>query len=264
MQHITKNKIKDIAKFINDNDFKYFVGYPSIVNSLAVILNDNDIHIDNYPKIYFTGAEKVYEDQRVNIRNAFPELRIVEHYSFSEECGAASQIKEDNQHYYEDFELGHLELADANERQTGVILATGFQNLGMPFIRYKVGDTATFSNDNNPFNNRQQIKDIEGRNEDYIITPEGAHIQRFDYLFKETYGIKECQVVQKQLGSIVIKIVKRENYTSQQENYIRKKLQELISPTLKVDFEYVESIPRTKAGKFKAVLNEMKSLNAGK
>lgn len=97
--------------------------------------------------------------------------------------------------------------------------------------------------------------DIEGRNEDFILTPEGTRIMRLDYLFKDTRSIKECQVVQKHLGEITIVIVRRENYTIATERRIIEAVHTMVSPFMKVDFEYVDAIPRTRAGKFKAVVS---------
>lgn len=147
MQHITQAKVEDIVKFINKINAKFFVGYPSIINSLAVLINENNLQITKPPKYIFSSAEKLYDFQENNIRKAFPGVQIVEHYGFSENAGAASKGKDG--FYYEDFEMGHLELHDpivlSNGAKQGEMLATGFKNLGMPFIRYQIGDTATFT-----------------------------------------------------------------------------------------------------------------------
>ena len=91
-------------------------------------------------------ASKMYDFQQMLIENVFKDTRVVEHYGFSENAGAASKCGRDV--YHEDFELGHLELSDTTKTNVGLcgnLLATGFQNLAMPFIRYDIGDTATFS-----------------------------------------------------------------------------------------------------------------------
>ena len=164
--------------------------------------------------------------------------------------------------YHEDFELGHLEINNPVKTEKGVtgsMVATGFQNFAMPFIRYEIGDTGTFTDKKCDCGLQSQvITDIEGRNGDYVITPEGAHIMRFGYIFKETSSIKECQIVQKELGSLIVRIVKRDNYNKSTEENIREAIKEWISPTIRVNFEYVNEIPRTKSGKFKAVVSELR------
>lgn len=260
MQHITKNKIIDIVNFINSKDFLFFVGYPSIINSLAVLVDEMDLKIRKSPQFIFSSAEKMYSDQKSIIESVFNGAKVIEHYGFSENAAAASKCKKNV--YHEDFELGHLELKDPVIHQgdmKGELLATGFQNLAMPFIRYSIGDTAIFSKERCECGLKSQvIKDIEGRNEDYIITPEGAHVMRLDYIFKGTSSIRECQIIQKKLGEIIIRIVRRDNYSILVEKNILENIKTFISPTLCVRFEYVNEIERTKSGKFKAVVSELK------
>lgn len=254
MQHISDKKIASIVDFINKTDAKFFVGYPSIINSLAVLILEQGFEISTPPKFIFSGAEKVQDYQRNNIETAFPGVKIVERYGFSEDAAAATKGTDD--YYHEDFELGHLELFNPEDvgggLKRGILLATGFQNLGMPFIRYKIGDTATMNT------NIGLITEIDGRNEDYIITPEGTRIMRFDYLFKNTPQIKECQVVQNELGKIVIRIVLRKDCVPKNiEKEIMKEVRLMISPIIHVDFEYVEAIERSKTGKIKAVKSNL-------
>ena len=260
MQHLTETKVKDVVNFINHSNFKFFVGYPSIINTLAVLINDMNLKITHSPQYIFSSAEKMYENQKAAIEQAFPGTTIIEHYGFSENAACASKCHKNV--YHEDFELGHLELNNpisTPNGQTGSMVATGFQNFAMPFIRYEIGDTGTFSSSNCKCGlNSQVITDIEGRNGDYVITPEGAHIMRFGYIFKETKDIKECQIVQRELGEMIVRIVKRDSYNLRTEENLKKAIKEWISPTIKVSFEYVNEIPRTKSGKFKAVVSELR------
>lgn len=259
MQHITREKVPSIVDFMNNHHLSFIVGYPSIIYSFAQYIEELSLKIKNIPEFIFPSAEKLYDYQRNQMLRAFDGIKIMEHYGFSENVACASKCAAG--HYHEDFELGHFELK--NPIQTlngkhGELLATGFKNFAMPFIRYDIGDTAVFSDE--PCScglNSRVIIDIEGRNEDYIITPEGTRIMRFDYLFKDTQSIKECQVAQRQLGEMIIRIVQRPNYSNITEKSILDHVHSMISPTIKVRFEYVDEIPRTKAGKFKAVTSEM-------
>lgn len=254
MQHITDSKVEDIVDFINRENCKFFVGYPSIMNTLAMLIDEKGLVVENPPKYIFSSAEKMYDNQRIIIEKVFPGVEIVEHYGFSENAASASKCPDGL--YHEDFELGHLELEN-KEGDTGRMLATGFQNYGMPFIRYQIGDTGTFVDDCDCGLNSQAISDIEGRNGDYVLTPEGAKIMRFGYIFKCTTTIKECQVVQRKLGEMIIRIVPRRDYKKETEQLLISEVRDWISPTIIVKFEYVDSIERTKAGKFKAVVSEL-------
>lgn len=258
MQHLTSSKTSDFVGMINRENFEFFIGYPSIIYALALLIEEQGLEITAHPQYIFTAAEKTYSHQQELFAKVFNGARVVEHYAFSENAACASKHPS-LPGYFEDFELGHLELnqpALTSEGEMGALLATGFHNWAMPFIRYEIGDTATFaaSPENSPLHS-QYILDIEGRNEDYVLTPEGTRIMRFDYIFKESAHIKECQVSQKELGEMILTIVRRDNYNETDEENLRKAVQEMISPTIRVRFEYTDEIPRTAAGKFKAVVS---------
>jgi phenylacetate-CoA ligase len=86
------------------------------------------------------------------------------------------------------------------------------------------------------------------------VTPEGNNILRFDYIFKNTKSISEAQIIQKELGGIVIKVVKRNDYNKEKmELFLKKEVKSKISQQLNVSFEYVDSIERESTGKFRAV-----------
>lgn len=260
MQHITKEKIPSMVDFINNVDFEICVGYPSIVYSFALLANELGLKINKTPKYFFSGAEKVYDYQKEEIEKVFSGIKIVEHYGFSENAGAASKCVLGK--YHEDFEFGHLELKDSikdGNKETGILLSTGFHNYAMPFIRYEVGDTVTFDNELCSCGLQSRvISEINGRTEDFVITPEGTHIMRFDYIFKDTHDVREAQVIQRQLGEIVIRIVRRNEYDkTSTERLLVDEVHKMISPTIDVKFEYVDEIERTKAGKFKAVVSEL-------
>jgi phenylacetate-CoA ligase len=255
MHHINAQKIEAIVDRLNKGGFIYYTGYPSILFTLANLIEEKRLKISRPPNVIFTGAESLLEYQRKKISKVFNCI-VTDQYGFTEGCGNASRCE--NDFFHEDFEFGILECSNSviNEdgSKTGEILATGFSNMAMPFIRYKVGDTATWINVACSCGRHSQvIQKINGRNEDFIITPEGNKILRFDYIFKDTIQIAEAQIVQKELGSIIIRIVKRSGYSEKYEQTLLKEVSEKISPTLKVYFEYTSEIEREASGKFRAV-----------
>ncbi|EIA10235.1 coenzyme F390 synthetase [Flavobacterium frigoris PS1] len=255
MHHMSLEKVPSIVNRLNKGGFAYYAGYPSILFSIASSIEELGLKITQSPKVIFTGAEALLGYQREKISKVFGCL-VTDQYGFSEGCGNASRCENDL--FHEDFEYGVLEchnpILNDDGSRTGEVLATGFTNLAMPFIRYKVGDTATWIDSNCSCGRHSKtISKINGRNEDFVLTPEGNKILRFDYLFKDTVNIVEAQVVQKKLGEIIIRIVKRESYLESEENALRKIVHSKISPKLEVNFEYVNEIERENTGKFRAV-----------
>jgi phenylacetate-CoA ligase len=124
----------------------------------------------------------------------------------------------------------------------------------MPFIRYDVGDIGTWKSVTCPCGRSSKaLAQISGRVEDFVLTPEGRKILRFDYIFKDTENVRDAQVVQKQKGSICLRIVRRPVYSQADEELLREEIKNRVSSKLLVDFEYVDEIERESNGKIRAV-----------
>jgi phenylacetate-CoA ligase len=160
--------------------------------------------------------------------------------------------------FHEDFEFGILECGDSDRTnlasERGRIIATGFSNYAMPFIRYDVGDIGVWTNGTCACGRHSAIlTSVDGRVEDFVLTPEGRKVLRFDYVFKDAANVRDAQVVQRQLGSICLRIVRRPAYSSSDENALRLEIKNRVSSRLIVEFEYVDEIEREANGKMRAV-----------
>lgn len=261
MQQLRPDRIRELARFVDSHGFEYFIGYPSFIHTFSLLLEEHGLELRSHPKYVFLGAEKTHDFQRSAIERVL-KSRVTDQYGFSEGAGNASKCEHGV--YHEDWEFGILECGEPEQLEDGSvrgkIVATGFADYAFPFVRYEVGDTAVWAPKEYqcPCGRKSRVlTNIEGRNEDYVITPEGMRVMRFDYLFKDTETIKEAQVIQREEGAIVIRVVRRETYSRSVEDSIREQVENWISPRLKVYFEYVDEIPRSKSGKFRAVVSEL-------
>jgi phenylacetate-CoA ligase len=210
------------------------------------------------PRFIFTGAENTLDFQRTAIQRATGAV-LSDQYGFAEGCGNASHCTA--LRYHEDFEYGILECVDgttldADGRVRGRILATGFASPAFPFIRYEIGDVGIWEDPKKTCacgRRSRVLLSIEGRADDYVVTPEGRRIMRFDYIFKDTDHVRESQIVQHTSAGITVRIVRRPEYSLDDEDAIRRDIAKWISPRLDVRFEYLAEIPREQNGKFRAV-----------
>ena len=264
MQSLSPGRIRSIVEFLNSQPLEYYSGYPSVIHMLALNAADAGLTLTASPRVVFTGAENMLDFQRRDIA-AFTGATLTDHYGSSEACCNASHCPEFV--YHEDFEFGIMEgIESAPDEAARSILCTGFACNAFPFIRYEVGDTAVWSDQRMcPCGrNSRMLLRIEGRKDDYIVTPEGTRIMRFDYLFKDALNVKEAQVVQRQPGEITILVVRRARYSAKDEHDLRRDIRSWVSPTLTVQFEYVNEIPRQPNGKFRAVVSQLSSAATGR
>jgi phenylacetate-CoA ligase len=268
MQHLTPAKVPALVSFLNDHHFELFTGYPSIVHAFVLAAREAGVELSSPPKFVATGAENMLDYQRCDIVG-YTGAILTDQYGLSEACGNASHCPEFV--YHEDFEFGVVECVDpvplGDGRTKGRIVCTGFADYAFPFIRYDTGDIGIWADPAKacPCGRQSRVlTSIEGRNDDYVVTPEGNRIMRFDYIFKDTTNIRESQIVQEKPGEIIVKIVRRPSYTARDEEYITRQVHHWISSRLGVRFEYVDEIERGSNGKFRAVMSLMRQGQIGR
>lgn len=254
MHHTQAEKMPSIVHYLNINKFEFFTGYPSIIYQYALKIEACRNQLTSFPKVIFTGAEPLLNYQKDVIERVF-KAPVFDQYGTSEGVGNASKCTHGFYHF--DFEFGVIEPDDTSGVNQSILM-TGFANYAMPLIRYDIGDSGLFSKVKCKCGRKSPgLISVEGRNEDYVLTPEGNKIMRFDYVFKGVEGVEEAQVVQHQLGSISIYIVSSNKKPIKDENKIVDLIHSYISPKLKVEFEYVNHIARSTSGKFKAVVSKL-------
>lgn len=267
MQHIIPSKIHHIVDFLNERYFEFYTSYPSFIHALSTIAIEKGLSLKNPPKVIFMGCENTFDFQKKSVEE-FTGARITDQYGFAEACGNASQCEKDL--YHEDFELGVMEcykpefLPDG--RVKGTIVCTGLTCSEFPFIRYEIGDIGIWENQNVICacgRHSKSLVKIEGRQDDYVITPEGGHVMRFDYIFKDAQNVMESQIVQERLGEIIVYVVRRSSYSAKDEKIIRDEIKKWISNSLKVQFVYVSEIEREPNGKFRAVKSLLRGTTVG-
>ena len=262
MQQITPAKTSAIVEFLTRTPVIFYSGYPSILHSLAVHAASLGISINRGPRVIFTGAEAVHDQQRVDLER-LTGAEVAEMYGFNEGAGNASSCAEGNLH--EDFEFGHLECIDpvtddATGRASGPILATGFSTGAFPLIRYDVGDVATWMPADYmcPCGRESRVvPSIDGRWEDYILTPDGHKARRLGEIFREMPSLKQFQMIQDNRERVTLRLVTRESYTADDEDRLRRRIELWIGSSLAVDFDYVDEIEPAPNGKFQRIVSSI-------
>jgi phenylacetate-CoA ligase len=246
---LSDGNIKYYVQKLEKSRIKYIVGYPSSINEIATWILRNNQNFQLRLKAIFTNAEPLTISQRENIGEAF-KCKIIQTYGSSEFALAASETEEGQMKIWP--QSGILEILNPDENGLGEFLITGLVNNAMPLIRYRLGDSGVIkTSEAIP----STIEKIEGRTDDLIRTPDGRAIGRLDPIFKKELKIREAQVVQAKIDRLVFRIVRDEGYTKLDEQKLNIEAKKRFGNEIKIDFEYVPYIERTKNGKFKAVVS---------
>jgi phenylacetate-CoA ligase len=251
-------------KIFKAKKFRYIYGYSFPIISFANFLKSKGITLkDACPtlKTVIVTAEMCSKEDEQNISEALG-VPIVNEYGASEigiiGFGNTNNWKITN-------ELLYVEIVDDNDNllpdgEVGRVICTPLFNRGTPFIRYAVGDLASIET----INGIRTITNLVGRQEELAILPSGKKAPGdtvFYYVFKEFSGvfkhIQEYRVIQKSISDFEILMVTSTPPKKSEQNYLKKAIENYLEKGLNIEIKLVESIDRTKLGKFRRFISEV-------
>lgn len=251
---------------LTSSGIEYIHGHVSSIVSFARHIMSKGNH---YPlKAVLGSSEKVYDFQRDMIQRAFG-ARLFSWYGQTEQVALAGEC-EHSEKYHVFPEYGLLEIVDGNGRVinaagvVGEIVATGFNNYAMPFVRYRTGDMAMYAAGLCDLCHRRYklLENIEGRSYEYVIDKHGNRISLTGLIFGQHFNafskIIKMQIHQKEQGSIDIWIIPAADYETRLcEKEIRETIRRASGNGLSVSFSYVDQITNTEAGKHRFLIQEV-------
>lgn len=262
LYHMKPEFLPHYADELRQRGYLFWQGYPSSIALVSEYLLENGIELRTAaPGAVFTSSETLLDFHRDRIVQA-TRSPVADRYGNAELCVSAVQCPEGR--YHVDTEFCALEIEAHEEGPDwvrGEVIATGFANRGMPLIRYRTGDVATLrKSEICPCGrNRPILSELDGRIEDYVVTPDGRRIGRMDHVFKDALMVKEAQIVQSAPDAILVRVAPRPGYGPDAQARIEREFRARLGRELAIRFELVEAIPREANGKFRAVISTLAS-----
>ncbi len=147
------------------------------------------------------------------------------------------------------------------DEEMGMIVGTQLENYCMPLIRYDTGDLGCITREKCPCGRSHiRIKELFGRKDDIIVTPDGKKIgcgnmnQPMKYLYDE---LLETQFIQKAKDTLIVKFVPTDKYTPETEKTFEKHIRDQVGNSIKIQFQKVSEIPKTQRGKHRLIISEI-------
>jgi phenylacetate-CoA ligase len=261
LYHMADSSLGHYVKALNDFAPAYYYGYPSALYVLACFLRSQGLAVPQ-PKAVFTASEMLHDFQKDIIEQCF-QAPIYQWYGQVETTANLHECDKHRLHIKEEYGLVELITDDGKPARPGEpasAVATGWGNRAFPLIRYDTGDNMILSEETRCPCGRggRIIERIMGRDDDILLTPEGRYIGRLDFVFKAVDTVKESQIVQEDLRTVVVKVVPAAGYSSRDEGIIADKLRERIGKSMTIRVERVDQIPRLAGGKFRYVVSKVK------
>ena len=202
----------------------------------------------------FTSSESLLAFQRETIEQAFG-APVRDRYGVSEFCVSMTECRERRLHVDMEFGIVEVEVEEESEDwERGPLLVTGLANDATPLLRYRVGDVGTRAKTPCPCGRPGDVfLDVDGRIEDYVMTPDGRLVGRLDHIFKEQLDVAEAQIVQETRDAVEVRVVRRPSWSAASERSLMKEIRSRLGDAIRVELAYLDAIPRESNGKFRAV-----------
>jgi phenylacetate-CoA ligase len=262
--HIKESYLKYYVENLINYKTEFIVGFPSSLLDIAKFgLKNNYFYPEGMTKAIFTTAESITEEMKFYIEKFF-KGPMYNQYGSSE--GAPFIFECVNKNLHLELQSGVFEVLDESDKpvKSGRLVVTSFTTSGTPLIRYDIGDSIELSDEictcgnNNPL-----VKEIFGRIDDYIYSPENGKINlgNISNTLKDTEGIVKFQAIQNKIDEVSIRIqVDNLLYNKKIENIFMNNWRDRLGDKMNIDFKYVDTISVEKSGKFRFVKNNIKYL----
>jgi phenylacetate-CoA ligase len=188
---------------------------------------------------------------------------IIGHYG-SEELGTlAFECKEHaGYHIIADNVIIEIE-KDSNKvasSDIGEVIVTNLNNFTMPLIRYKLGDIAVLSGEKCKCGRGLPlIKQIVGREDDFIILPSGRKISpRMINAIENISGIISYKTIQESKNRILVQLVKGNEFSDSTIPEVKKQIKlGCLGEQIEINVKLVKEIPKSDRGKIRAIVSNL-------
>jgi phenylacetate-CoA ligase len=264
--HMTSDRMRDYLSTINRIKPKLILAYVSAIFDLANFCEREKINIEPQNAI-MTSAGMLYPHMREVIERVF-KCPVYNRYG-SREVGDIACERKGLQGLWVAPWGNYIEVVDEHGNRLpdgceGEILVTSLTNYVMPLIRYRIGDRGYLCGQTKPqqFAGQQIFGDITGRTYESFRKLDGSIVNPAYFvtvMFHRSW-VKQYQVIQKDYGLVIYRIVKATEIISDAElNEIIEKTRLVMGQDCEVQFDFVREIPESASGKLMYLVTEVRS-----
>lgn len=254
--HVSPRTSPDYAAAIRRYRSEWITGYGSAIAALAE--SALAAGVASVPlRSAIVSGDTLMPNMRSSIERFF-RCKCFDNYGQSEGASLAMECSEGRMHIVPAVGIMEILRDDGSPcapGEVGEIVATGLLNDAMPLIRYRTGDYAAWSEQQNCEcgNVQPVIYNLEGRTDDYLVTVDGRKIGRLSTAIKRSPSIHSAQIVQDATDHAYLLVRPGKAYQTTDAVAVCDDITSRIGK-FNIDIAEVSEIPKTPQGKLSLVV----------
>jgi len=255
--HLRPDTAYFYVEALRRHNIQWMTGYAVSYYLLAKFILEQGLDVPKIKSI-ITTSEKVTPTMRRVMEKAYG-ARVFEEYSTVENVVFASECEYGCLHVSPDAGVVEILRPDGipcDLGEVGEVVATCLMRDYHPLIRFRLGDLAAWDPDPCPCNRAMPVlREVVGRVEDVVIGLDGRQMVRFHGIFVNQPHVIEGQIIQESLNLVRVKVVPTKEFSPHDIQDIIDRMHQRLGSRVEILVETVQHIPRTPAGKFRAVVS---------
>ena len=255
--------VKEIVELIQRSRINVIYGQKSFIRLIADYFLTHGLPPPRL-KLLIPGAEKVSESDRRFLMDTFRPARYCEFYGATEAYLIAARKTSDYQPDYKAVFFSLSEIVSCDNLTSGSLLVTSLINEAQPVLKLDLGDCILVRNYEKLYELGASIVEIEGRNNDYLLLPNGDRISGATFYATLEYFpfMKQFRIIQDSVNECTV-LLRVTEVNEENRKQIDDVLTRLLKGKIEYRVEYVDEIPMDKNGKTKVLISKIDRLQAG-
>jgi len=251
--YISEGTLGWFVRRLRDTDTRLIAGRPVALHLLAQFVerHDGDLKVD----VVISIEETLQPNVRADIERVF-ECRVFDMYGAQEVGLMAAQCPGCGRYVVSD-EIVHLEVMEHGGSDSGDVIVTSLVNLGMPLIRYAIGDLASGIRDGCDCGRAHAtLSSIEGKTLGLVARRGGRFVATTFHTAFEGMPVKQYSVVQRDFDRFTFFVAPHEGFGPGHAALITERVEGVLGE-VEVELVEVEAVPSFPGGKRRYVHSEV-------
>ena len=139
--------------------------------------------------------------------------------------------------------------------EDGEIVITDLRNFAMPMIRYRIRDVGRIKQASCVCSRGLPLMELAGgRVTDFLVATNGDKVSGIviaTYVITKLPGVRQIQLVQNEIGSLTINLVKAPDWTAATMTELMARIRRYLGEDIRLKIEFKDQIPLERSGKYR-------------